>query len=562
MKKNIYKVGLVVFFLMMLGFTIVSRIMDTIMTTQIITGRIQRKNISTIIEGDAIIEMGSQTLITCTSGYQIGEIKVMEGSVVSPETELFSYQLESIVRVRDSKQYELDKLLLEFAQAQINTQVIQPVSEEEAAQMEVQTAQQSLDLVKAKYDQAYVDYQENVKLLDEKYEKKKALSEDELRYQNETTYRSSRQNYESAKGNRNSEVKSAERKVADAEEELEQLQEEGAEEAILLAAQRKLKRAEDDLADIRDAWEDQLDAAESQMIMDEELIGNIDSGWTSIQISLEEQYQNELKQELQLLQEAEQEVESAARELELSQQQIGLSQKRDSVTMANSEKNRKLAGISKDAIQIDIDRKRSELEAVNELLDRGGIVKAGTHGTVVKLGIESGQLITGEESIQLATGELNIRGTFKKTENASIQPGDEVNVITKGKEYTVVADVVNLFGSEQGEFIAKTDLEDVVLGMNMKFRYTGKSDIYETVLPLSAIHKDLKGFYCFIVQENNGISGKEFVAARVNIDVIFSGSKEAAVQGNLGIDSQIIVESNAILQEGERVRLINENGGG
>lgn len=141
-----------------------------------------------------------------------------------------------------------------------------------------------------------------------------------------------------------------------------------------------------------------------------------------------------------------------------------------------------------------------------------------------------------------------------------MQPGDEVLVTLKGKAYTVAVDVVNLLNSEKGEFIATADFEGSVIGMNLRYKNSERSDIYEKVLPMGAIHKDMKGYYCLVVQENNGILGKEFVAARINIEIIFSGTQEAAIEGNLGIESQVIVETNTILQEGERVRRMNKAG--
>lgn len=559
MKKTIYKQLLAFFFITMIFLTILSRVMDTMMIAKVSTGRIQRKNINNIIEGDAVVEAGDIALITSEKGFRIEQVFVMDGSQTTPETELFQYQIESIQNMKKETQAELDKLLLMFKQEQLKAQVIPSVSEVEAAQLEVQVAEKEVALLQKKYDEKQTKYLENIKYLEDEFQKKKHLTEEELKYQNEKSYRSNEQNYNTAQANRDRDIKAAERKVEDAKSELDQLEQAEADEAEISKAQKKLDRAQDDLDDLYDQWESTLDSAEDQMDIDEYQADNIDSGWTSSQISLEEEYRQNKEKEEQILQAAADEVEKAQTVLETSKQNMVLAQKKDTAVQAESSKQKQIAELNQKSNQIDIETKKMEIAAIDKLLEQKGIVKAGLSGTVVEVGLKIGQITTGEETVQIATGNFRIRGTFKKDGDISVRAGSDVAITAGGDNLNATVDVVNLSQDDKGEFVATIDYKDAVVGMTVRYKYTEKSDMFDKVIPLGAIHKDLKGYYCLAVQEQKGILGTEFTAARVNLEIIFSGNKEAAVEGNLGNDTQIIVETDTILQEGDRVRRINNN---
>lgn len=559
MKKTIYKHLLALFFIIMLFLTILSRIMDTMMIAKISTGRIQRKNINSVVEGDAVIEAGDIALITSEKGFRIERVFVMAGSRTTPETELFQYQIGSIEDIKKEIQAELDKLLLALKQEQLNAQIIPSVSEVEIAQLEVQAAEKEVALLQKKYSEKQKAYDENIKYLEDEFQKKKHLAEEELRYQNEKSYRSNKQNYNTAQADRDNDIKSAERKVEDAQREVERLEDEGADEAQISKAQKELDRAQDDLDDLYDQWEDTLDSFENEMEMDEEQADNIDSGWTSSQISLEEEYRQNLQKEEQILQDAEDEIENAQTALEMSIQNMALAQKKEAAIQDENLRQKQIAELNQKSIQIDIETKQMEIAALDKLLEQNGIVKAGVSGTVVETSVKIGQIATGEETVQIATGNFRIRGTFQKDGDISVRTGSDVAVTAGGDDLKATVQVVNLSQDDKGEFVADIDYKDAVIGMTVQYKYTEKSDMYDKVIPLGAIHKDVKGYYCLAVQEQQGILGSEFIAARINLEIVFSGNEEAAVKGNLGNDTQLIIETDTILQEGDRVRLINRN---
>ena len=558
MRKKVYQQLLVLFFLTMLLFTILSRIMDSVMIAKVLTGRTQRKNINSTIEGSAAMEAGDIALVTSEKGYRIERVSVLKGSKTTPDTELFRYQLESIEDAKRNIQMELEKLLLELKTTQISAQVITSVSAEEILNLEIYVAEKELTLAQEKHNEGQVNYQENIQLLADAYQKKKNLTEDELRHQNETAYRNKEQSYTTAKANRDKNVRDAKRNVEDAEKERNRLETEDADAEEILKAQKKLDRAQEDLDELIDQWDDTLDSIEEQILLDEGQADYIGSGWTQSQISLEEEYHLNLEKEKQTLLGKEDELKKAYSNLQQLHQNMVLSQKKDAAVQAENLKQKQMAELSLKSITLDIEKKQMELADIDCLLAQNGIVTAGVSGTVVEIKVEIGQITTGNETVQIATGNFRIRGIFEKSGDILIQKGNDVAFRAGSEDFNGMVDIVDLSHNERGEFVANTDFKDAVVGMSVHYRYTEKSDIYDKVLPLSAIHKDIKGYYCLTVQEDHGILGTEFTAARVNLEVIFSGTEAAAVEGNLGDETRIILETDTIIQEGDRIRLVNK----
>lgn len=76
------------------------------------------------------------------------------------------------------------------------------------------------------------------------------------------------------------------------------------------------------------------------------------------------------------------------------------------------------------------------------------------------------------------------------------------------------------------------------------------------MIPLKGLRKDMKGYYCLIARPQKAILGEEFVAARINVEVICQGNSEAAVEGALQSSDRIITEGSQVIGEGDRVRVV------
>lgn len=77
------------------------------------------------------------------------------------------------------------------------------------------------------------------------------------------------------------------------------------------------------------------------------------------------------------------------------------------------------------------------------------------------------------------------------------------------------------------------------------------------MIPLSALRKDMKGYYCLVARPVSTILGEEFRAERVNVEVLFRGREEAAVDGPVFDTDKVITGENKAIGEGSRVRPVS-----
>ncbi len=78
---------------------------------------------------------------------------------------------------------------------------------------------------------------------------------------------------------------------------------------------------------------------------------------------------------------------------------------------------------------------------------------------------------------------------------------------------------------------------------------------YQTILPLTAIRQDSKGYYCLGIRTVDTILGEEIKAERINITLLEQDDTQAAVNGAIQPDTKIIVASEKDVLAGDRVRI-------
>ena len=114
---------------------------------------------------------------------------------------------------------------------------------------------------------------------------------------------------------------------------------------------------------------------------------------------------------------------------------------------------------------------------------------------------------------------------------------------------------INLSDQVTGVFRAELTGEELLLGTMTSYECRKKSEVFWQVIPLKGLRKDMKGYYCLAARPKKGILGEEIMAERVNVQVLYEGNTEAAVEGALQKSDEIIVEGNQIIEEGDRVRV-------
>ena len=241
------------FFLFMGICTVVSRVYDSVTVPKVQTASAKRKTVETVAEGTGTVMVKEKEGYPVKAGLRIGKVLVEPGSEVEAGETLFSYDGESMAEKRDGILSEIRQIDLDMEREQISRESYSGMTRAEAARWELAMAQRELEEGQAEYDETLAEHYREIERLKYKYEDSLKMTEEELWLQQERDWESARQNLEAARNSRDRELRAAQRIVEDLEEQLNTAED----EETVKKLERNLKRAKEDMEDLRISWEEQ-----------------------------------------------------------------------------------------------------------------------------------------------------------------------------------------------------------------------------------------------------------------------------------------------------------------
>ncbi len=547
-----------VFFLLMLVCTFVSRIYDSITVPKVATARAKEKTVETVVAGTGTVREQQVFFCPVFTGLRVESVTAMPGKQVDEGDELFCFSRDSMEEKRNELKEDISRLQLALEKETISSREIESVTEQELAVWELNLAKRELSEGQQEYEEKMEEYEaEKEKLLYE-YERKRAMTREELWEQQEREEEAARQTLDSAKNSRNSALREARRKAEDLEEELAEMESEDKEDKEITRKKRELARAKEDLDDLEDEWDDRINDAEYSLDLLDDQSDRIRQGDTSTQTALQESYEEAIRQQEQKQKEEAKKLKELEKAVEQAQWEWQIAIRKDENIRLSHEQNRQLSQLARQEILLDISQKEQELMKLEKLFVTDGKVYADRSSTIVENELLAGKTSSGEERLAMATGSFCLEGKFEK-EGQKLTVGDVLQVTIPGtiKKQEVKIEEMNLLGDTMGVFRAGLE-QEIPLGAVTEYECRKQSAIYRQVIPLQGLRKDMKGYYCLVASPRRAILGEEFAARRVDLQLLYLGSVEAAVEGPLQATDEIIIRSNQIIEEGNRVRLTDD----
>lgn len=210
---------------------------------------------------------------------------------------------------------------------------------------------------------------------------------------------------------------------------------------------------------------------------------------------------------------------------------------------------------------ITIDEKERQLADLEKLLREGARIMAPQDGTVTGVLISTGQKTsdTAAFTMAVAGGGVKLTASVPKSDASYVQAKDAASVEKNGVTYEDFS-VSTIKQKEDGslEITVEADgNEDAFsIGESVKITVVKQSALYETTVPLAAVHVEQSGSYVYILSEKETVLGTQQFAQKIDISVLEKNSTYAALRdGILGSSSQVIVDSDQYINAGDRVRL-------
>lgn len=210
---------------------------------------------------------------------------------------------------------------------------------------------------------------------------------------------------------------------------------------------------------------------------------------------------------------------------------------------------------------ITIDEKERQLADLEKLLREGARITAPQDGTVTGVLISTGQKTsdTAAFTMAVAGGGVKLTASVPKSDASYVQAKDAASVEKNGVTYEDFS-VSTIKQKEDGslEITVEADgNEDAFsIGESVKITVVKQSALYETTVPLAAVHVEQSGSYVYILSEKETVLGTQQFAQKIDISVLEKNGTYAALRdGILGSSSQVIVDSDQYINAGDRVRL-------
>ena len=327
-------------------------------------------------------------------------------------------------------------------------------------------------------------------------------------------------------------------------------------------------RADDNLDSIKRRWKRKIDKAKDALYKAETVLeavregkdfstesavseaqAAIDTAREALNRARRESEDNQYSEEEELYA-AGRAVETAQAALEDARRQAEVLQKEGEIDRITCESERS-------------DKEKSRA-ALQEILDNGGCLLAPASGTVVRTLERGDKTKEGEDAVILSSADRGFvfEGKLDKDSARRFSAGDKGELHYKLDGSTQKADV-------EIHSISTQDESDQVLvtavlpeggytsGMPAQLFLSRKSETYQNCLPLTALRSDSGGDHVFVLRRQSSVLGTEWVIARVDITVKERDSQMMYVDGALTYSDQVVISSNKIISEGDRVRIEN-----
>ena len=243
-------------------------------------------------------------------------------------------------------------------------------------------------------------------------------------------------------------------------------------------------------------------------------------------------------------------IETAQATLEDARRQADVLQKEDEIGRLTYESERS-------------DKEKSRA-ALQEILDNGGCLLAPAPGTVVMTLERGDKTKEGEDAVILSCADSGFvfEGKLDKDSARRFSAGDkgELHYKLDGSSQKTDVEIHSISTPDESDQVLVTAVlpeGSYSSGMPAQLFLSRKSEAYQNCIPLTALRSDSGGDHIFVLRRQSSVLGTEWVIARVDITVKERDSQTMYVEGALTYSDQVVINSNKIISEGDRVRIEN-----
>lgn len=213
--------------------------------------------------------------------------------------------------------------------------------------------------------------------------------------------------------------------------------------------------------------------------------------------------------------------------------------------------------------EISIKALENKLEKLQELEKQEGQITAPESGVVTNLNVSVGQKTMDTAVVTMSDESAGLRfvAQISVDDAGYVSAGDKVTLSGIGKS-AEDCEVISVDIDESGEMLnvtAAVNSEDFKIGENATMNVTRESEEYSCTVPATALRQENNKMYVFLLDMEDTILGQQYVVRRTEVKVLDKNGDYAALDtGVLNSDSRIVMDTDRYVEDGARVRLMEE----
>lgn len=182
------------------------------------------------------------------------------------------------------------------------------------------------------------------------------------------------------------------------------------------------------------------------------------------------------------------------------------------------------------------------------------------YGNIISSSLTVGSMAaTNSASMMISdlSAGLELRVEIDEEDAGELAIGDSASVTVGDKRYDCPVVSISSSASSQGKselsFLLPGDAGTP--GMNADMDIRKRTENYNLIIPLSALHSDSDSDFVYVVEQEEGSLGSRMSVRRVDVYVVDSDSTRAALQSGVSQRDSIVTRSDRSISGGDRVRL-------
>ena len=218
--------------------------------------------------------------------------------------------------------------------------------------------------------------------------------------------------------------------------------------------------------------------------------------------------------------------------------------------------------IDASVVQLDIAKQEALVAELESLASYGGVLHATAAGVVTYI-LDAGSRTDGGAAARVMDSSAGSKAemSIDMDDAARLSVGDECQVSSGSGMYYRASSTATVFAisAPDDRDMAKVTLllpeGEWTRGQSLDAQAVINRASYGLCVPLSALHSDSSGYFVYTVSEKSTVLGIENVVLRIPVNLVARDDDNAAVEGPLGRDDDVVTGSSKNISEGSRVRI-------